>query len=123
MKYVTREYIQKNPEVLFVFGDNDQRWGDGGMAKEFRDEPNSIGIRTKKYPGIQDKHFYSDDGYEENCAKIQEDVDRIRKAFRQYAIIYIPDGIGKGLAQLQKRAPKTYQFLQEQISKLRELQK
>jgi len=123
MGKITRNYIQRNPEVLFVFGDNDQRWGKGGMAAEFRDEPNALGVRTKKYPGTQDKHYYTDDEYEDNCGKIEEDIDRIREVFRSYALIVVPEGIGKGRAELRKRAPETYEFLMDQLRNLRKLQK
>lgn len=115
---IFRKNIQANPNILFIFGDNDLRVGYGGMAKEFRGEPNSIGIRTKKYPTSNSKAFYTDSEYEENCAKIKEDIELIKKAAKNYIAICIPEGIGSGLAKLDQKAPKTYEFLMEQLQLL-----
>ena len=56
-KYVTEEFLRANPNVVFVFGDNSIRRGKGGAAK-LRDEPNTYGFITKKYPNNGDESFY-----------------------------------------------------------------
>ncbi|KKM67500.1 hypothetical protein LCGC14_1470570 [marine sediment metagenome] len=120
-KFITREFIKLNPHVLFVFGDNDERWGYGGMAKEFRGEPNAIGIRTKKAPRTDDDSFYTDDEFELNVRKIDIDIAAIAcyMGMERYTVLYIPEGIGKGLAKLEEKAPETYRYLEERLNQLR----
>jgi len=120
MNYITREFIRAHPDVLFVFGDNDLRSGFGGMAKEFRDEPNSIGIRTKKYPGMGEGDFYVDTKLDENKRKIDEDIQSITERLRDFKAIYVPEGIGEGYAQLPESAPETHRYLKEQLFLLSE---
>ena len=45
-------------DVIFVFGDNAKHFGKGGAAK-LRDEPNTFGFITKKYPSNEDHSFYT----------------------------------------------------------------
>lgn len=112
------EDVRKHHDYLWVYGDNDIKRGKGGQAV-IRDEPNTIGIPTKKMPYYIDKAFYTDDEYKDNCNKITIAIDKIRATCTQYKAIVLPeDGIGTGLAQLPARAPKTYQFLTTQINKL-----
>ena len=120
MKYISRATIQKNPNTLFVFGDNDTREGMGGMAKEFRHESNTIGIRVKKKPSTSDNSYYTDDEFLDNCIKISDDVDKIYKEAERYLLLYVPDGIGTGLACLDKKAPKTFKYLQERLQQLKD---
>ncbi len=120
-KIITREYIQAHLTTLFIFGDNDIRKGYGGLAKECRGEPNCIGIRVKKLPSLQKEAFYTDDEYDENCRKINEDIDRILKIKDQYVDIWIPlgNGIGGGLARLPVCAPKTFKHLIKRLNELK----
>lgn len=117
---ILREHIKSNPEILFVFGDNDERKGLGGMAKEFRGEPNTVGIRTKRKPTTENDAYYSDFDYDENCNKIDEDCAEILSRSKNYVAVFIPEGIGTGLSKLPERAPRTYGFLVEHLEKLTE---
>lgn len=63
-KYVTAKFLRENPNVVFVFGDNLVRKGKGGAAK-LRDEPNTYGFVTKKYPNNEDGSFFRPLEYEE----------------------------------------------------------
>jgi hypothetical protein len=57
MKTITKQFLQNNPGVVFVFGDNLKRRGKAGAAL-LRDEPNVYGFITKKYPSNSDSSFY-----------------------------------------------------------------
>lgn len=46
---ITEEYLENNPNHIFVFGDNTLRYGKGGAAK-LRNFPNTYGFITKKSP-------------------------------------------------------------------------
>lgn len=118
---IFRRDLQSNPEVLYLFGDNRKRTGYGGQAGEMRDEPNAVGIVTKKYPSIETRAFLSDTEYEENVQTIDRDMARALAHLRAntQAIVVIPlDGIGTGLSNLKVVAPRTYAYLTAQLKAL-----
>ncbi len=95
--------LKDEPEKLFVFGDNSQRVGYGGQAKEMRGEPNAIGIPTKRYPSMEEDAFY-DDEYAIYWALIcGKNITKL--LIFGGTIIWPEEGIGTGLAQLKERAP------------------
>ena len=63
--FIDRDFLRNNKDFIFVFGDNDLRWGKGGAAI-LRDEPNTYGFITKKEPYHEDYAYYKpDDEYKE----------------------------------------------------------
>ena len=109
VKRYTRSEIRANPNTLYVFGDNLERRGLGGQAKECRGEPNAVGIPTKRSPSMAESSFLSDADFEEVRPIIQA-------AFRKLAsydgpIVWPEDGVGTGLAQLPQRAPRIAAFI------------
>ena len=109
--YISRKDLQNSRNTIFIFGDNDQRSGFGGQAKEMRGEPNAIGIRVKKSPSMSESAFYTDNEYHENVRKILEDLTELQTKSINKKIIFPTNGIGTGLAKLNIRAPKTFEFL------------
>ena len=108
-----------NTDVLYVFGDNDQREGRGGQAAECRGAHNAVGIRTKKAPLSGPGVYYTDDEFEENCRKIDEDFAILFKAILERKTVVWPiDGIGTGYAQLDRRAPRTLRHIQIKLEAL-----
>lgn len=115
VKRYTRAMIQANPDKLYVFGDNIARTGYGGQANAARDEPNAVGIPTKRGPYV----YLEDTDYAEWLVASAPDFARIVRALNGGATVVWPeDGIGTGLAELAIRAPKIWDLLQEQIRKL-----
>lgn len=114
-RHITRKNLRENPDKVYLFGDNLAKRGMGGQAKEMRGEPNAIGIPTKKYPTMNDKAFFTDDELESNKAYIMKALGTIPK---NKTVVIPSTGLGTGLAQLDKRAPKTYAFLLEYLNKL-----
>ena len=113
----TREEIRANPDKVYVFGDNLDRRGLGGQAAEARGEPNAIGIPTKYSP----LDFLSDDDFDAWLPIAVSDCERIQKAQAEgKTIVWPKDGIGTGLAALEKHAPKIWKQLQRMIADLRE---
>lgn len=104
----TRKQVENTPLLNYLFGDNLQKVGQAGQAC-IRGLPNAYGIPTKVLPSMKIGAFFTDDTYQDNCTLIQ------------YAYSLIPNdkplvvniNIGKGLAELDRRAPKTYKFLCE----------
>ena len=120
-KRIFRDDLQVNKNVIYVFGDNEKRIGNGGQAKEMRGEPNAIGVRTKKSPGRDEKDYWTDVELDSNKSLITEDFFLIRLALEQEFIVVLPlDGLGTGLSELPKRAPLTLDFIESEIEKLEE---
>lgn len=120
-KMIFRSDIVANPDILYIFGDNLQRQGYGGQAKEMRGEPNAFGIATKR----SITHNYPDDYFFDN----QEDVLTILEheflrllthlGENNYKAIIIPtDGIGTGLSKMPEYAPEALKFINTQLTQL-----
>jgi hypothetical protein len=71
---------------------------------------------------MDDAAFYTDGEFEDNAKKIDEDIALIlqRMEMKLYTLLYIPEGIGKGLASLEEKAPQTFRYLESQLNRLRE---
>ena len=111
--YVRRQDVQKYRGRLYVFGDNEMRFGLGGQAKEMRGEPNAVGIRTNARPDTKPGSYWSDSDYDRVTPLILEDMRPIMEALKEGREVVIPvSGIGTGLSQLPQRAPKVYAYLQ-----------
>lgn len=110
-KWIYRADLRRNPEWRYVFGDNVQRAGFGGQAKEMRGEPNAIGVATKWKPTMDLSAFF-DDG--ENCRfEVLRDLRKIEAALKEGRVVVVPeDGIGTGLSRLPQRAPKLNAMIQ-----------
>lgn len=104
--WITRKMLRAEPDKLFVFGDNMQRVGMGGQAKEMRGEPNAVGIPTKHSPGTGPYDYFTDDDIIRVSSTIIKEVVRLRSHLRAGGTVVWPgDGIGTGLADLTYRAP------------------
>ena len=99
-----------NPTSLYVFGDNYKRCGKGGQAI-IRDLPNSIGIATKRVPSMAEGSFFTEGMSVNHTA---QEIGNVFSAFAtgDYEYIILPiDGLGTGLAELQKRAPHILEII------------
>lgn len=138
---IYRQDLQANPNILYIFGDNLDREGMGGQAKEMRGEPNAFGIATKRsishnYP--KDYFFDSDedvikiidDEFEQLHRELYKNLSYFNAAgkyiekrkFFKYKALCIPyDGIGTGLARLKENAPKLLDHINSKLKKLESL--
>jgi hypothetical protein len=113
MKRIARATIRDNPDWLFVFGDNLTGTGYGGQAREARGEPNAIGVPTKRKPTMERDAFFTD-------ADLAIFMVRARQAFSRInahllaggTVVWPEDGIGTGLADLERSAPEVWRHLQ-----------
>jgi len=104
-KWITIKDCRDAPDEYFIFGDNVERWGKGGQAI-IRDEPNAIGIPTKKSPS---EYFTDEDSVYDN---IVPDLKKIVLLLDAGKTVWFPkDGIGTGLAKLKETAPQLYDSL------------
>lgn len=110
---IYRADLRANRNFIYIFGDNAQRIGLGGQAKEMRGEYNAHGIATLEAPGF----FWTDDKYNYNRAIIDHDI--LTLLMRDPRIIVFPlDGIGTGLARLKETAPETFSYLNTTLKKI-----
>ena len=115
-KFITRQNLQDNPDWSYIFGDNIQRTGYGGQAREMRGEPNAIGIPTKLSP----YEFFDD----------KRDFETARKCFNVIfadimlmlnngdTVVFPEDGIGTGLANLGEVAPGIHSMLNAHLKSI-----
>lgn len=120
MRFIGREYVRANRDKLFLFGDNLEQRGFGGQAAAMRGEPNAIGIPTKKSPNNSAGAFFSDSEFEQNKAAIDTAFAEISRSVTDSSrVIVIPsDGLGTGRAQLDRRAPRTFAYLQQKLAEI-----
>lgn len=121
-KRIYREDLQKNPNALYLFGDNNLRVGLGGQAGEMRDEPNACGVRTKWRPDMSVHSFFGDGDLEPFKLMMVIDFDAPFKAIKSGKVVIIPsDGLGTGLSQLPERSPACYAVLDGMLNQLYDL--
>lgn len=120
--HITRADIRKNPDHLYVFGDNLLRRGCGGLAKQCRGELNTVGIPTKKRPSMDERAFFLDADLEmwlnitwPTWAMLEETL------FQSKTIVFPSHGIGTGLARLPEKAPAIMNAIEENMAILREI--
>lgn len=102
--FISRSDLVHERDTLFVFGDNLERRGFGGQAREMRGEPNAVGLPTKWVPSMQPSAFLTDDDLPLFLEVISPDVVRL---IQHNGIIVWPSaGIGTGLARLAEHAPR-----------------
>lgn len=110
-EYYSAKQTTNNPNTLYVFGDNCQRFGKGGQAK-IRSCPNTFGIRTKRYPGTNMEDYFYD--CDEHKQIIITDCKNLRELYIMNVydnIVFPKDGLGTGLSQLPQKAPETFKLL------------
>lgn len=92
---VTKEFLDKNEDAIFVFGDNLMHMGYGGAAI-LRDHPRAHGFITKKYPDNDMDSFYNVSEYPE---VFQRELQYLENDIKKYQnkTFYISQ-LGGGLA-------------------------
>ena len=120
-KMIYKADLRRNPDVLYVFGDNVARYGKGGQAAEMRDEPNGIGVVTKYLPSMEEGAFFSNEpaAVEAQNRLIDADMKPLFEKVKQGGVVILPlDGLGTERAELRYRSPMTWNYLQDKISAL-----
>lgn len=110
--YITRADLIANRGALYIFGDNEQRSGYGGQAKEMRGEMNSFGFVTKHAPGMDTDDCWSDSHFQSNKRVIDHELESLTIKAPEYRILVWPyAGIGTGYSKLPQKAPMTWDYL------------
>lgn len=119
---ITRALVQANRRTVFVFGDNMAGRGLGGQAAAMRGEPNVVGVPTKWRPGRAPEDYFSDADYDNPDVR-----HAIRSAFAElhhrltdgWSIVIPAQGLGTGLAELSRRAPRIDSAIKTLLAELR----
>ncbi len=120
--HITRAMLRAEPDTLWVYGDNLARRGLGGQAAEMRGEPNAVGIPTKRRPARDEAAYFTDDDlptFREAAAPV---FARLAAHLRGRGMVVWPTaGIGTGLADLERRAPRVWASLERARLRLEEV--
>ena len=112
------EQCRTNPNKLYIFGDNSIYKGKGGQAI-IRDEPNTHGIPTKRFPTMEENAFMRDEP--KDYEYVNTDLQILKKIIElndTYDTIVFPkDGLGTGLAKMPETSPKLFQELCDKLEK------
>lgn len=74
-----------------------------------RDEPNALGIATKRYPSRDDWAYFSDK--EDEKEFVLQDLRSLYKLSQHKTIVFPAAGIGTGLAEMEKRSPVIWDMM------------
>lgn len=118
-KFIHRTECRTHPNELFIFGGNMSHFGRGGQARQMRDEPNAVEIVTKRYPGILEEHYFADSDFDRALAELAPAFQKLEEHLMCGGTIVIPEnGVGTERADLQKRAPKIWAYIQDCLARL-----
>lgn len=122
--WFTRQQLRSAPSDLFAWGDNLARTGGAhnprsGQAFACRGEPNAIGIPTKKRPSMEDSAFFGDDDFD----RVKPEIDAAFARLSEHiaaggTVIWPADGIGTGRAELARRAPRMWAYVEQRRERL-----
>lgn len=122
MEKITRNDLKNNPNALFVFGDNCERKGYGGLARECRGEHNAIGVRTKYLPEKSAEAYFTDEEYENIIRMIDEDFYPVIRKLAKGGIVVFPTArLGSGLSDMPKKCPRLYTYLCDCVDHMQSL--
>jgi len=92
---ITEEFLNRNPDIIFVYGDNDLHVGKGGAAV-LREHPQARGFITKRRPSMDDDAFYRPDNYTDKLDREIKRLEEFADANRDKLILV--SRVGAGLA-------------------------
>jgi hypothetical protein len=110
--------LRANPKLVFLFGDNCKRVGKGGQAI-IRDEPNALGVATKRTPAE-----YFEDGNVRDLQHMLRDLVNVEDQIKTKQVV-IPItteqriSLGCGLSNLPYYSPSAYAFLERWFEKMK----
>jgi hypothetical protein len=113
---IVRQDLKDNRRLLFAFGDNLQRWGLGGQARQMRGEYNAIGVPTKREPHRNTGAFFTDADWPMAKPFIDEAFAKLTDHCKRGGTVVFPAaGFGTGLARLEHGAPSIYAAIERRV--------
>lgn len=109
--YFSVSGCEANSDDLFIFGDNLDRVGRGGQAT-IRDCSNAHGLASKVAPRRDDDAYFNDSHGKIFLEELRRFNGIVAPHLKAGGTVWWPaDGIGTGLSEMPKRAPKLYQAM------------
>lgn len=102
---LTVSLCRANPKKVFVFGDNLAGYGTAGQAC-IRNEVNSFGIPTKRYPSMGIGAFFNDTKCEEE--HVLNSLRDLYVLSKKRTVVFPKSGVGTGMAKMQEFSPRIY---------------
>jgi len=121
--HYNRPMCRLHPELLFVFGDNRQRVGEGGQAC-IRPESNVFGVATKRAPSNGPNAFFRD-GVPDDMGAVCFDLLQLEAKLKEGNRIVLPItpeeriSLGTGLSQLPYHAPLIYMMIESWFERIK----
>lgn len=117
--WYTIALCKKHRDKVFVFGDNTLRFGKGGQAI-IRDEPNAIGVATKRKPAMSEDSFFTE--CEADLDAVLSDLGDVWRLLSGGKDVVIPIrasdamvSLGLERAELLTRAPMLYKAITSHV--------
>jgi hypothetical protein len=114
-KVITVEMCRENPDQIFVFGDNLIHKGKapGSGQAVIRDEPNAIGIPTKRLPSNKPEAFFSDQ--DDELKAVRDALADIYRRARGKTVVFPADGVGTGRARMKLKSPRAWNWMNDTL--------
>ena len=119
-KEVSTEDLVNNPEVLYLYPENEAEMGGSPFSREIRGEDNAVGVRVKRAPNVRRSSFYTIDELPEACNNIDEDLEPVIDHLKREGVVVIKDASFDVLS-LDKFSPDIQEYIDEQFAYLRSL--
>lgn len=118
----TREQVAKQTDKIFLFGDNtddrlNTKYIPSSTQAVIRGLPNAIGIDTKKDRGISTSSYLTNEDFDWFKNHVNSQIQKAKDSGK--TIVIPADGIGTGKAMLKEKAPKLFEYLEQQLNSLK----
>ena len=126
VKRFSPKLCASHSHIRFVFGDNLEDYTAQSLGKKargykgqaaIRDCDNAFGVPTKEKAARTLEAYWKDDAFDHHKEIIDLAFDRLLDGDPLF-IAFPADGLGTGLAQLDRRAPRTFTYLVQRIRDL-----
>ena len=107
---VFAEDLQANPNVYYLFSDNDKKGGHW----QFRSYDNFLGVRVKNDEHAFDNSYWSDTTYKDNVSKIDEDFKKVHAVLKQLIpVVYGEETFTLNISDYRSKSPKTCIYIEK----------
>ena len=115
--HISHKFIIEHKQWIFVYGSDYTEKGIFGQSWSCQHEPNTFSVPTLyKICQSQTDRWFSDDNWKEHKEQIDERISKIPIDGRP---IILFRKIGCGHSELNRRAPKLYKYLMDELNKIK----
>ena len=89
----TEDDVIENPDVIFLYAENEAEKGGTSLVREIRGQDNAKGVRVKRASTNHASSFYSEDDYVEVTDQIDEDLTTVEDHLREGGVVITTFGM------------------------------